>query len=371
MAELPKPHGGMTPEEKGELLLRYVAEGQLVRDLDFRRSKIEDADLSAANLKGANLELANLAGASLEKANLEKANLELANLELANLAGANLRSAQLGRAHLFGANLKGAYLKEANLFGAYLAGAYLAGAKLEGTNLKGADLELAHLINLPVVPISILGAQSLDGTTVDWRTVARMLTLPDPVHLLCRTGMPHVTATYMVDSLRSIDATDLFTMLQTVFLSYGRPDAEFAERLRNELTENGVKTWYFPRDAVPGERIHRSIEREVGRFERMVLCCSKASLVRPGVLHEVETVIERERDESMSDVLIPVLLEDIFESGRTPPDWWPENKVDVYNTLRRRVCADFREAVYDVVKWNEELGKLLKALRKRPEGDAS
>ncbi|MEN0066757.1 MAG: hypothetical protein AAGA48_31790 [Myxococcota bacterium] len=85
------------------------------------------------------------------------------------------------------------------------------------------------------------------------------------------------------------------------------------------------------------------------------------------VLHEVEQVLQREQQEGNSDRLIPILLDDdLFETGAVPPDWWPAERNHVYRGLQGRVCARFTEARYDVEKWNEELGKLLKALRKQP-----
>ncbi|MEN0066173.1 MAG: toll/interleukin-1 receptor domain-containing protein [Myxococcota bacterium] len=358
MAELPEPHEGMTPREKGELLKRYLVERISVGGLDFSGADLEGADLDGAKLNEVNLASANLTGADLYEAELEGAELR----------GARLNQAMLDRASLIGANLLEVDLRGASLQGSQLPLANLRWSRLRGAKLEDSNLDRVNLTNLPSVPRSIADVMRMEEAYVNWRTVGRMLTLPDPVHILCRTGMPHVTATYMVDSLRSIDATDLFTMLQSVFLSYGRTDSEFAERLRNELTENGVKTWYFPRDAVPGERIHRSIEGHIASYDRMVLCCSKASLVRPAVLHEVYKVIERERKTFMADILIPVLIDDVFDTGNTVPEWWPAKMGDLYEALQERVAADFREAVYDVAKWNEELGKLLKALRKRPEG---
>lgn len=199
---------------------------------------------------------------------------------------------------------------------------------------------------------------------MDWRSIARSLRVDGLQNFLVRTGMPEVLAIYTIESLRTIDEMDLFTMLQSVFLSYGGPDGVFAERLRNALTSNGVKTWFFPRDATPGARLHRHIQAQINEFERMILCCSVASLQRAGVLHEVEEVLEREQAEGGSEVMIPILLDPIFDSGGTPP-WWPAEKQHIYLAISRRVAADFRGAMDDANKWNEQLGRVLVALRKK------
>ncbi|MEO0600103.1 MAG: toll/interleukin-1 receptor domain-containing protein [Myxococcota bacterium] len=154
-------------------------------------------------------------------------------------------------------------------------------------------------------------------------------------------------------------------MLQSVFLSYGSPDAAFADRLRTDLSENGVKTWYYPIDAMPGEAILSHIESALGHFDRMVVCCSRAGLVRPGVVHELDAALRRERAEG-STVLLPVLVDDVFETGSQVPGWWPTERADVYEALHSRVCADLRRCVPGSGPWNDELGRLLVALR-RPE----
>jgi hypothetical protein len=153
-------------------------------------------------------------------------------------------------------------------------------------------------------------------------------------------------------------------MLQSVFLSYGGPDHDFAERLRNELTENGVKTWFFPTDAEFGARLHRHIQAQVNSYDRMILCCSEESLQRPGVLHEIEEVLEREQDEGGAAIMIPIILCDLFELGREPPLWWPEGKEHIYLAIRRRVAADFRGTMEDENKWSKQLGRLIIVLQR-------
>jgi hypothetical protein len=248
---------------------------------------------------------------------------------------------------------------------AILHGAKILWADMSGADLNGADLTGAVLVGTTLPP-TIFAAAKVAGIDMDWRTIARSLRVDGLQSFLVRTGMPEVLAIYMIDALRSIDETDLFTMLQSVFLAYGEPDREFAEQLRRELTHNGVKTWHFPRDAEPGARIKRHLSRQINSYDRMVLVCSQASLKREGVLAELEEVLEREHDEGESEVLIPIMIESIVETGQELPGWWPKDREHLYRALRRRVVADFCGALGDKDKWGEQKGKLLRALRKRP-----
>jgi uncharacterized protein YjbI with pentapeptide repeats len=106
-----------------------------IKQADFDKVKLQQANLKKANLREANLQLANLtdanlSGASLQGASLEKINLTEANLQLANLSGANLSQA----------TLKGANLTDADLTDTNLSNANLRWANLQGADLTGADL---------------------------------------------------------------------------------------------------------------------------------------------------------------------------------------------------------------------------------------
>lgn len=361
---------------------------------------LEGADLEGANLEGVSLQLANLEEANLQEANLQLADLERVRLEEADLRGANLTGADLQEADLEGAHLMGADLAGANLIQADLSRADLSKADLEGAHLIGASLQRANLQRATLRWADLTGADltradfteanlqeanlrqavminmklnagmfdaNLEGAHIGWRAVARSLQVEGLQILLVRTGMPEVAAIYLIESLRSIDEMDLFTMLQTVFLSYGGPDAEFAERFRSDLTRNGVKTWFFPRDAVPGARIHQHLQANINTYDRLILCCSETSLQRLGVLREIEEVLAREGREGGTNVLIPILLDSIFDTRAEPPSWWPDGKRHIYLTLFDRVAADFRGAMDDPGQWSQQLSRVLAALRKKPD----
>lgn len=144
---------------------------------------------------------------------------------------------------------------------------------------------------------------------------------------------------------------------QSVLISYGGPDESFASRLNAALKSHGVRTWFFPDDALPGEKLHRVMHKGIHEHERMLLICSRASLDRHGVLNEIEKALEREAAEGGTTVLLPIRLDDYLFS-----DWNP-TRSDLKEALRVRVIADFKDAPPGSDKFNSEIRKILKVLQ--------
>nr|WP_229262012.1 toll/interleukin-1 receptor domain-containing protein [Duganella guangzhouensis] len=120
-------------------------------------------------------------------------------------------------------------------------------------------------------------------------------------------------------------------MYDTLFISYGGPDEKAAASINSYLASHGVKTWFFPKDSVPGEKLHRTMSEGINSHARVLLLCSQHSLVRPGVLNEIERVLEREAREGGGTILIPVALDDFVYQ-----DWAPK-RPDLAIQVRDRV----------------------------------
>jgi len=130
-----------------------------------------------------------------------------------------------------------------------------------------------------------------------------------------------------------IEIVDESKIHKTVFISFGGPDESAAQKINNALKSKGVKTWFFPDDANPGAKLHRVMHDGVNEYDRVLLLCSKDSLGRPGVLNEIERVLEREARDGGADILIPVSLDDFVYS-----DWAP-SRPDISSQIRSRVIA--------------------------------
>jgi transcriptional regulator with XRE-family HTH domain len=122
----------------------------------------------------------------------------------------------------------------------------------------------------------------------------------------------------------------------SVFISYGGPDEAFARLLWSRLARLGIKVFFFPESATPGQRLHRTMATAVLEYDRIILLCSAASLDRPGVLYEIEQVLSREAAEGGEELLIPLAIDDhVFVN-------WQPKRPDLRAQVLSRVVADFR-----------------------------
>ena len=159
---------------------------------------------------------------------------------------------------------------------------------------------------------------------------------------------------------------------KTVFLSYGGPDVGIAESLRNDLEKSGIDTWWFPSNAQWGEKIHHEVSKNILKFDRLLLICSRRSLIRKGVLHEIEEVVDRESEQGGISILIPVAIDDVLDT-----EWWryepDENgnphlgsldsgelsrRMALARVLNRRVVGDLKESSPGDEKWLAALERI-------------
>ena len=152
-----------------------------------------------------------------------------------------------------------------------------------------------------------------------------------------------------------IDIIDESMMHKTLFISYGGPDESIVGEINNMIKAKGVKTWFFPDDAQPGAKLHRTMHDGVNSHDHVLLVCSKNSLSRPGVLNEIERVLEREAREGGIEILIPVTLDDFVYS-----DWAPERE-DIAIQIRSRVITKV-DVNGDQIE--PQINKVLSVLRK-------
>jgi len=145
------------------------------------------------------------------------------------------------------------------------------------------------------------------------------------------------------------------------FISYGEPDLKFAQKLRRDLIARGVSCWLYAMDATVGERIWKEIGQKRREAEKMVVLCSARSLVRDGVLKEIEEQIDEDPDK-----MIPISLDDLWKH---PGFRVVRGNGDMKPFLLERNFADFAEWP-DEKTYEKALERLLGGLeRKRPERD--
>lgn len=155
-----------------------------------------------------------------------------------------------------------------------------------------------------------------------------------------------------------VEIVDESELYKTLFVSYGGTDEAAASEITKFLKGKGIKTWFFPDDALPGEKLHRMMHEGVNSHDRVLLICSKGALNRPGVLNEIERVLEREANEGGADILIPVTLD-----GYVFDEWAPD-KADVAAQVRSRVITRIDIDGGDEEQVKKQLEKLAMALSK-------
>ena len=336
----------------GAVLRRAKLAGALLGSTDLSRADLRNADLRGANL-GPDLYRADLSGAYLSSATLTGSILMRADLSRTDLAGAELDYTLLGSADLRGANLRDAKLNHSDLTRANLDGADLRGATLEDTKLSGTILS-----NLDVTPFLRARLEISGPVRTDWSTVVKSFKTPNLHNFLVRCGVPAVFATFMIDCARSVSEPELFSLMQSTFISYGGPDEPFARRLQEELERNGVTTFLFSKHAKLGEPVADAMRSGIKDHDRIVVICSKAALDRPGVLNELELIMRREARDSGKALLIPIAIDEYVYSE----EWAPENE-NVRDQVRERVIGNYIGAVEDESVFQALVARLLEVLR--------
>lgn len=153
-----------------------------------------------------------------------------------------------------------------------------------------------------------------------------------------------------------IDVVDESEMHRTLFICYGGPDEASAAVINGRIKSKGVETWFFPLDYPPGEKLHRMMHDGVNQHDRVLLVCSEKSLTRPGVLNEIERVLEREAKEGGTSILIPISLDDFVFSV------WAPQRPDIADQVRARVITKID--IGDEQKLEVQIEKIVSVLRR-------
>lgn len=347
----------------GESDLSYAA---------IRRSDLTDARIEQARLYGIDLvSTVGLAGRDFSGMDLERANLSQVDLSNANLSGVRLNYSECSHTQFVNANLEQANFTRARLHNALMHGANLKRANFTAADLKDAEFsnavldqakfDLADLSDLDLEPLCRAQLRNDSPCRVGWQAIVRSLHARDLLQpFLVKCGVPEVFAIYMIECGRAVGEDSFKSLMQSVFIAYGTGDEEFARRLKEALESHHVRCWWFPEDSVPGETLHRELWMNLHRSDRVVLICSERSLRRTGVLRELQFAFDREDREGGTQIVIPVALDEtVFE------EWAPLDKSDLAIRLRDKVCADFRGTTENPIAFENAVGRLVHALRKK------
>lgn len=144
-----------------------------------------------------------------------------------------------------------------------------------------------------------------------------------------------------------------------VYVAYSLADRAFAHRLYRELQDRGVRCWLHEQPMLPGDGLDEGFDLGPRLFDRLVLCCSNASLTSWWLAAELDDAAARSRQLAEqgrpAEVLRPVNL-----GGAGSAEAWE----------RTRARRDLSAAVADFTGWDRddslferEIGRLVEALR--------
>ncbi|MDO9235734.1 MAG: pentapeptide repeat-containing protein [Aquabacterium sp.] len=325
----------------------------------FNEARLDAVEFVGGQISGSVFDRAFLSGATFRSVLLKESQFKSARLSNVKFAGANLK-----RVSFAGADLIDTVFISSSGWRVGIDSTNMVRVKFSGCNFQDVYAHGAHFSQCDLGSMINFGYESLYQCTTDYPSVALTVARnpANPLHanpyseligFLGKCGMPTLAATYIVDAARALTQGEIWSLMQSTFISYGHPDENFASLLSADLSKNGVRTFFFPLDAEFGEKLHKTMRR-VNDYDRTILICSRQSLDRKGLQYELEKVIEREAREGGGSLLIPITLDDyVFTS------WVPERE-ELKNEILSRVVADFRSTS----DYNVQLGRLLKALRK-------
>jgi len=199
-------------------------------------------------------------------------------------------------------------------------------------------LIVGHSNEIRAKVISAIEQQQFDGLLpagvqlLPYDTLYKMFEkrVPPKLHVV-------VPASYALQE-RTAKEAGLFAQLARVFLSYARPNSDFAEQITRELSSVGVSVWNYQRDLQPGGDLQVAIRSAIEASSTVILILSQASAWRDAVGWELFETLERQ-ERLGRNILVPVALD---SSWRESPIGRPLRKYDVLDFSRWQEPREFR-----------------------------
>jgi uncharacterized protein YjbI with pentapeptide repeats len=295
---------------------------------------LRGVELGEAELQEGNFSCTDFSGADLTEADLSGADLTGAKLSRANLAGVNLVGADLSQAEMMRTNLTGATLYAANLSKAILHQTVFANTDL--SKVSGLD-EVNH------------AGPSTIGIDTFFNSKGKI-----PEIFLRGAGLPELFVQY------SSSMTGTTIEFYSCFISYSHANKSFARRLHDALQWRGIRCWLDEKQLLPGDHIHQAIDEGIRVWDKVLLCCSQASLTSWWVDKEIQKALMKEETlwkQRGRQVLAIIPLN--LDGYMLNPQWVDWKK----QHLKTRLAADFTCWENDNSKFEEQFELVVQALR--------
>lgn len=244
--------------------------GAILDDVEARRSDFSEADFHNAIGRRVNFRRS-----KLENANMTEADFSDAIFENAEMTGARLRRSKLNRANLAvirgsDSDFLGADLREANLQGAVLSAADFREARLNSADLSNAELSLSTFVS------ATLDQAKLDGSRVYGISAWNVSLADTSQHDLMITpeGEPVITTDdlevaqfiyLMLDNRRIRRVIDVVTSKAVLILGRFTPSQkEILDTVREHLRSTGYLSIVFDFEAPSNRGINETVRLLAG-----------------------------------------------------------------------------------------------------------
>jgi hypothetical protein len=346
-----------------QLLRRYKAGERHFHFINLNGANLSGSELTGASFYEASMRGVDLSGCmlthvQLKGADLTDASMEHAFINASDLIGTDFTRARLRSSDFVGATLNGAICAGADLSFARLASASLGQIELKGAKLRGIKLGHTDFGDTDIRPFCSAARVHHDSpSSIDARAVMRSYPHVKLKPFMLECGVPALFADYMIDCARAIGEPLMRRLLQSIFISYGAPDENFARQLYDALNEHGVNVFFFPETARLGERISNEVYRQLQAHDRVLLICSKKSLNRAGVLNEIQQTLDREARDGGASYLLPVMVDDYVLTG------WRKAQPSLAERVAQRIIADFRKSKGNKLRFSAAVDRVIDALK--------
>jgi hypothetical protein len=191
--------------------------------------------------------------------------------------------------------------------------------------------------------------------TIAWNDPLININWPTEAPLLSHRDSAAPPLSDILDLLPTYEEQEVPKSSRGCFLSYSTSNADFVGKLYKDLMRARIPCWWAPESMSPGDQLREAFQSAIQTHHAFLLILSSESLHSDWVKSEVETALEREREQYVN-IIRPLTLDaDIFKTGVA----WAAH-------LRRtRHIADFS-------RWREKswytaaLKKLISMLRETP-----
>jgi hypothetical protein len=231
------------------------------------------------------------------------------------------------------------------------------GANLMWTDLTRADLTQATIGGTIWGGIDLRSVRGLDTLKHQGPSMIDISTLylsqgQIPEVFLRGAGIPEDFIPY----IKSLVGRPL--EFYSCFISYSQKDKSFARRLHDQLQARGIRCYLDEHQMVPGDDIYEQIDRGIRLWDKVLLCCSQASLSSWWVDNEINKAFEKERrfmKERGAKVLalIPLDLDGFLFK-------WTSGKAE---EVKARLAADFTGWKRSNRRFEREFERVVRALR--------